>query len=64
MSLVQYHKCDHCGKRLDEMRDYIDVEIDKYGLIVADLCVKCYEELSDLITVFLNLKQKNNEGTK
>lgn len=62
MSLVQYHKCDHCGKRLDEMRDYTDVEIDKYGLIVADLCEKCYEELTDLITVFLNLQQKNNEG--
>lgn len=62
MAEVRYRICDHCGTKLDEMRDYVEVEIDKYGLIVADLCVVCYEKLSDLLNEYLNLTKEENDG--
>lgn len=62
MSETRYRTCDHCGKVLDEMRDYTQVEIDKYGLIVADLCVECYEKLSDMLTEYLHLKQGSSKS--
>ena len=49
MSETRYRTCDHCGKKLNEMEDYIEIELDKYGLIVADLCAPCYEKLEDLV---------------
>lgn len=47
------YKCDHCGKELDEMKDYIDTEtmIDKY--LNFDLCKDCYVELGNLIKEFI-----------
>ena len=49
MSEVRYRTCDHCGEKLDEAKDYIEVELDKYGVVVADLCESCYDQLEDLI---------------
>lgn len=40
--LKQYYICDHCGKQLDEMCDYIDVKI---GETRTDLCQKCFDEV-------------------
>ena len=54
MSEIRYRTCDHCGKKLDEMKDYIEIELDKYGLIVADLCAPCYERFNDLVKQFLS----------
>lgn len=54
---VEYYKCDHCGKKLDEMHDYLDCEIDTdIGVVItdADLCTKCAEELKKIIETFLN----------
>lgn len=45
--------CDHCGKELDNMTDYGDVEIEmahKYQ--VVDLCVECFEKLYCVIEEF------------
>ena len=38
--------CDHCGKVLDPMHDYISHEIDiKFAAIRVDLCNKCINTL-------------------
>ena len=37
--------CDHCGKELDEMNDYVDVEVKILNWIKVDLCKKCAEKL-------------------
>ena len=47
--------CDHCGKELDEMRDYPDTELDIIDeFLKCDLCKSCYEELSRTIRKFVN----------
>lgn len=45
--------CDHCGKKLDEMKDYVDTEfntIDEWFKV--DLCSECYAEISKIIERF------------
>lgn len=45
--------CDHCGAKLDEMKDYVDTEFDTINeWFQADLCSKCYEEISKIIRKF------------
>jgi len=57
--MVYYHKCDHCGKELNEMHDYVDSEIDMdMCRVEADLCEECAEKLKNMITYFLNKKDK------
>lgn len=56
---IRYHICDHCGKQLNPMKDYEDVELDKYGLVRADLCTACYNELDIIIQKFLNRSVDN-----
>jgi len=47
--------CDHCGKELDEMHDYPDIEIDTIDeFLKCDLCKDCYEELSRTIRKFVH----------
>lgn len=49
--------CDHCGKELDPMRDYVQVEIDiitTTNYLVADLCEGCMVELENLMYKFVN----------
>lgn len=51
-------RCDHCGKVLDEMRDYTEAELD---LPVGwwqntDLCKECAEELCRIVEEFLHKK--------
>ena len=53
MSEVKYRLCDHCGKRLDEMKDFVEYEIDEYGRLKADLCANCYDDLNDVIKQFI-----------
>lgn len=54
MSEVRYRLCDHCGEKLDEMKDYIEVELDKYGLIKADLCASCYAKFNDMVKQWIS----------
>ena len=51
--------CDHCGKEIDEMRSYTDMEIDDFTeWFRTDLCAKCYHELGDIVLQYCN-KQSN-----
>lgn len=54
--LTLYHTCDHCGKRLDEMQDYIDIELSDFGTIKADLCAGCFEKINEIIKDFVKNK--------
>jgi hypothetical protein len=51
---VSYNKCEHCGKRLEDHTDYIEVDIDTKKLRFADLCSDCFEELDRIVERFLN----------
>lgn len=45
--------CDHCGKRLNEMTDYVDTEFDTIDeWFKADLCSECYTQISKVIRKF------------
>ena len=45
--------CDHCGKKLDEMKDYADTEFDSIDeWFKVDLCAECYTEISRIIKEF------------
>lgn len=46
--------CDHCGKTINELHDYLDTEICFYGNETADLCKSCICELDDVIKKFCN----------
>ena len=51
--------CDHCGKKLDEMKDYIDTEFDSIDeWFKADLCSECYTEISNTIKKFCGKIEK------
>ena len=50
--------CDHCGKEIDEMRDYTDMPIDNFiNYVKADLCSECFRELDDIVMQYINKKQ-------
>jgi hypothetical protein len=52
------YTCDHCGKELDEIRDYTDMEIRDFAdYIETDLCTRCYDELSDMVLQYINKKK-------
>ena len=47
--------CDHCGKELNEMIDYVDIEIDAlFYFHKADLCEQCYDNLNKIISEYIN----------
>lgn len=47
--------CDHCGKEIDEMRDYSELKIDNFAdFIEVDLCAKCYDELNNIVLKYCN----------
>lgn len=49
------YTCDHCGKKINEMNDYIDTEFDTIDdWLKADLCAECYKEISQMIKQFCN----------
>ena len=53
--------CDHCGKKINEMKDYPDIEFDTLnGCLEADLCSECYKEVSRIIEEFC-FKEHQNE---
>ena len=62
---VEYHKCDHCGKKLNEMVDFSQVEIAIHHLgftietkwsITPSLCNECFHKLTDSIADFVGAK--------
>lgn len=58
--------CDHCGKELDNMNDYIDTEIDTpYDLLSTDLCQDCVKKLWEVIGEFCSTQEnKKSNRTK
>lgn len=44
--------CDHCGKVLDEMKDYTDTEIEVKSWFKCDLCSDCINELNNIVLSF------------
>lgn len=47
--------CDHCGKEIDEMVDYVGAEIIvPYCSAEVDLCADCRKELSHYVLSFIN----------
>ena len=54
MGIVHYRTCEHCGKRLDEMHDYVDWEVSlKTRFLSVDICCDCMEELENLVLGFV-----------
>ena len=50
--------CDHCGKEIDEMKDYADMKIDNFiNDVETDLCSKCFRELDDIVMQYINKKK-------
>ena len=48
--------CDHCGKVLDEMKDYVDTQIEVRHFFQADLCAKCIDEIDRIVLEFCGKK--------
>lgn len=52
MTVIKQY-CDHCGKELDGMKDYISCEIEiAFTEIEADLCNECRGELTEIVKQF------------
>lgn len=52
------YTCDHCGKEIDEMRDYADMKIDNFiDFVETDLCSNCFRELNEIVLKYINKKQ-------
>jgi len=52
------YTCDHCGKELNEMHDYIEVELLIYDGFDTDLCDECYTEF---VTIAKNFCKKRED---
>ena len=52
------YTCDHCGKELKVMDDYIDIELrDLFKIIETDLCSNCFNELGNIVLQYINKEQ-------
>lgn len=51
MGTVHYNTCDHCCKKLDPMKDYVDYDLNNFYTV--DLCADCLKELEGVINKFL-----------
>ena len=57
--------CDHCGKELNEMKDYVDLSIDLNHIWrTHDLCAECLEDLKDVIDRFCTNKPTEKGGAE
>ena len=44
--------CDHCGKELNCMNDYGEIEIVALTSFISDLCAECIASLEDIVRKF------------
>lgn len=52
------YTCDHCGKQMDEMKDFVDMDIDNFiDFFKVDLCSECFHELNDMVLQYCNKKK-------
>lgn len=51
---MQRFYCDKCGKEITDFNDYLNttVHTPTTGILVGDLCKKCYDNLLNLINNF------------
>jgi hypothetical protein len=50
--------CDHCGKVLDEISDYVDLTISAaHKRKCTDLCTDCFEKMFVVLRVFCDKKE-------
>ena len=59
MATVHYKTCDHCGKKLEPMVDYGDLQLELKTLIMCDLCADCLNEIEDIVCRFLRGAKEN-----
>ena len=52
------HYCDHCGKELDTIKDYLCCEVDIYERIQMDICAGCLEKLTNMIKDFCSYGER------
>ena len=45
--------CDHCGRELNEMHDYVEFLIDVGQEMECDLCADCQEHLEIMVKNFI-----------
>ena len=58
---VQKWYCDHCGKELDNIKDYIDTDINTaYDHTTQDLCQDCVKKLWEIIGEFCSAQKSQN----
>lgn len=51
----QVYLCDHCGTELNPINGYSELELNDFDFIKeVDLCTDCYNELCDIIRVFIH----------
>lgn len=54
--------CNHCGKQLDPVQDYIDYDIEFEELsYVVDLCEGCMEALVEKVDTMLTRYSRGEE---
>ena len=59
--MERVYTCDHCGKKMNEMVDFPDMEFDDVNeYFRADLCRGCLEELTNLVMGFCGKQPKEN----
>ena len=55
--------CDHCGKVLDEKKDYNDTTLDiVVDYVKTDLCVDCFNQLCNYIYDFCKVEIGDEES--
>ena len=55
--------CDHCGKELNDMNDYIECEITiGYTEFYYDLCEECYTHLLKMAKDFCSCGERKDHG--
>ena len=60
--LNHVYTCDHCGKKLHEMVDFCDLEIDAVSWFKCDMCNDCARHLEDMVLEFCGKKQEVRDG--
>lgn len=57
------HYCDHCGKELDGMKDYLACDIDVWcGEFQTDLCADCLNQLGRMVKDFCSYGERKDNG--
>lgn len=51
---MKYHKCDKCGTEMDDLQANILGYVNTGKDLHFELCLKCYDEISDFIKGFKN----------